>query len=205
MRAALNRYADRLVYWYRRWRYRRPPNPRLDVNLRGLAPAWIIHLLASACLVALVVLPSVRTTVPWPVGVALAVLIGLAAIWKPGYGPAVAAIVLAGLFLLGSPAAPFDPLVFALAGLAYVGYRLSLVAALLAWRGRIQLTALVGWLDGLILISTVALGGLALGLNGRGPVWLTLPGALGLIGSAALLSAGVRRSAEPQSGRMSSG
>lgn len=195
MRAALNRYADTVVYWYRRWRYRPVPIPRLGVDLPGLLPAWVVHLLAVACLVTLVAWPGVRTAVPGSIGLTLAGLVGLAATWRPGAAPTVAGVSLAGLFLLGSPAAPFDPIVFGLAGLAYAGYRLSLVAALLPWRGRVQWSVLTRWFDGAVLATTAAVAGLALVLTGRGPAWLALPGVVGLIGLAGLIGAGLRRGA----------
>ena len=194
MRGLLNRYVERIVYWYRRWRYRRRPAPRLDVSLTSLVPAWLIRLLASACLISLVAWPAVNTVLPWWISWTAAVLPGLITLWRPGYAPATAAVVLAGLFLIGSPAAPYDPSVVGLAASAYVGFRLSLAASLLPWRGRAQLRVLVSWRDAAILATTLALAGLAWAVTGRGPAWLALPSGLGLVGLALVIGTGLRRS-----------
>jgi hypothetical protein len=169
---------NRLVFFYRLAHYRERPLPRIGLGTRAALPGWMIRLVAAAAAVACVGLPGGQTILP---GGLVAAVAGLTGVWMlrwPGYAAALTAISTGGLSLLGLPGTPLSPLAPVVAATGYVAWRLALVAALVPWRGRAAVRAVVGWRD-LAILGLTALVGTAAWLPGT-TWWYPLLGVAGL-------------------------
>jgi|GEM_PF-3713289 len=176
--------ADTLVYYYRRWRYRDKPLPKIDVPLRRTLPGWLLRLAAAALAMATPALAGYRSFLPIPV---TAILIGLVGVWmllRPGYAAATTSIGVAGVFLLISEGAPFQSVTPWVVAAAYLTLRLAMVAALLPWRSKAEIGALGTWRD-LVVLGLSGLVGAVILLPGRPVGWVAV------VGTAALLATGL--------------
>ena len=173
------RFADTIVYQYRRWRYRGKPTPTIQVYARRSVPAWIVRVLAGVNTSACVVLAGLHS--PMPIGLAIALASGLG-IWmlvRPGYEAAMTSILMAGLLLFGSTYSHVDPLTGWILAAAYLSLRLAMVSSLLTWTSTVELRAIFTWRDAVVAGLTTLIGCTVL-LPGSG-WWAIVLGALGLL------------------------
>lgn len=177
---------ERLVYYYRRWRYREKPIPRISVTAGPTVPAAIVRL--AAVLAAVVCVALAGNFVAWP-GVMVTVLtvaIGLWMLLRPGFEVACVAICLAGICLTVSSRTSLQVSVPVIVVTGYLALRLSMLAALTHRRGRVCVAVILNWRDAAILGLT-ALVGAATYLPGRGS-WLVLAGAVAVVVVALVVS-----------------
>lgn len=147
---------DRIVYYWRAWRYREAPLPRIGVRAGLMVPAWLLRLVVAA-IVGGCLATTLGRTGATPTAVAIVTIAGFAVtLARTNYAVALGAVILSALFVLASRQAPFDPATVWVAVAAYVGLRLSLAAALLPWTGRAELRALLTWRDAVIVVLTIA-------------------------------------------------
>ncbi|WP_277210355.1 hypothetical protein [Isoptericola croceus] len=160
------------------------PLPAVRIEHGRAVPGWTFRIGATFAVAGLLAGAGSRSGLVD--GVVVAVTIGLT-VWaavRPGRTTGHLAVLVAGLFLLGSPAAPFDPAALWLAPLAYLAVRLGWWAERAGRRSRVETAALwrSGRRDVAVVGATVAIGGLASVATGT-PV-----AGLVLLGGAALLA-----------------
>jgi len=173
------RFADTIVYQYRRWRYRSKPTPKIQVFARRSIPAWAVRVLAGMASSACVVLAALHS--PMPIGLVIALASGLG-IWmlvRPGYEAAMTSIFMAGLLLFGSAHPHVDPLIGWIIAAAYLSLRFAMVSCLLTWTSTVELRAIFTWRDAVVAGLTALIGCTAL-LPGSG-WWAVVLGSLGLL------------------------
>jgi len=173
------RFADTIVYQYRRWRYRGKPTPKIQVYARRSIPAWAVRVLAGMAASACVVLAALHSPMPVTLAIALASGLGIGMLARPGYEVAMTSIFMAGLLLFGSSHPHVDPLIGWIIAAAYLTLRLAMVSCLLTWTSTIELRAIFTWRDAVIAGLTGLIGCTAL-LPGSG-WWAVVLGSLGLV------------------------
>jgi len=174
-----------MVYSYRRWRYKAKPLPVISVEARPLCPGWLIRLVAAACTgtcVGLAANPTLPSPLMWT-------LVTASCAWMlvyPGSGAAMTTLLFAGLALLLAPHAPFNPAAPWILLTGYLSLRWSMVCALIGWKGKAEVRALLTWPDAVILALTV-LFGCAVLVPGSGD-WVAVTGTVALLAIAAILT-----------------
>ena len=149
---------DNIAYRYRRWHYHEKPLPKIKISSGAMIPGWTVRIVASV-LAALCPFLAAAHTFWAPLFVALVALVtGLAMLFRPGYHVTLPAIVVAALFLLFSARAPFDPNTPWIALSGYLSLRLSLSAALIPPSGKAQIKTLLTWRDLVVTALTLLAG-----------------------------------------------
>lgn len=182
---------DSLVYYYRSWRYRTKPAPRIDVTARFLVPAQVVRMVCAFCMGACTGLAADCAGAPAGMAWTVVAVLCAWALVAPCYQGSMVAIAVAAIFLLFSPGAPFNPSTPWIVLTGYVSLRLSLACALLPWNGKAELRALLTHRD-LVVLALTAVIGCAVLLPGSGS-WVVLLGTTALILLAVVIVATSRK------------
>ena len=174
------RFADTIVYYYRSWRYRERPLPRIGVTVRAGVPGWVLRVVAAGAAVGAVWLAGMPGLVPLSLLIVVAGALGAWVLVWPVYAAGLTVIGAAGAFLLVTDS-PMGPLIALIVVLAYLALRLVTVAGLVGWTGRAELAAILGWRD-LVVLAGVLLVAAGASLPGAASGWLGVAGAAGLAG-----------------------
>jgi hypothetical protein len=184
---------DQMIGRYRRLRYHERPLPVIGLATRACAPSWLIRCLAALFHAAAIWLAASRGVLP--IGVPL-VGIGVVVVWslvRPWYAVSVLTIGMAAFLLWLSPGAVADLATVMIAVLAYLGWRLTMAAALLPWRGRAEWRTLLTWRDAVVAALSLVVAGAAF-LPGSAHWVIVVIGIVGLLGLAAVFH--LRRSGQ---------
>lgn len=178
------------------------PLPTVDVDLGPTLPGWLLRVVLGVAAAGLLAAAAARTPA-LTAGIVIGSSLALVAFLVARPRPAVAAVTLvaAGMLLIGSAHAPFDPWALVLAPLGYVVVRAAWWADHVPLTARVEVAALAaGWRqDAAVLGGTLLLGAVALPVSGGSWAGGVLVGgvALVLLASLALPGQDVRDRAGP--------
>ncbi|MGC3994323.1 MAG: hypothetical protein QM779_09495 [Propionicimonas sp.] len=167
------------------------PLPRIGVDLGPTVPGWVLRAGAVVATGGCLVIATQRSGVAdWLAGVLVVVGVVVMALW-PSMTAACTATVVTGLLVAADGYGPFDPVVFGLVPLVWVGIRLAWWAERVALPARVEVAALArGVPRGLVLVGgTLVVGALAFELAGRPSSVLVLIGGVALVVLAGLVFA----------------
>ena len=145
------RLIEELWSWLLGVRTRRPPRPRVGIELAPCIPAWTLRLACAAAATACLLLVASHGA-HWAIGGAL---IATMAARPGGAAPALFAVGV-GLRLVGSEADPFAPRVFLLVLGLHLTVQLAAVVGDLAWPAAVERRVLVAFAKPFIGIQALA-------------------------------------------------
>jgi|GEM_PF-3996698 len=163
---------EQLWSWLEGVRTRRPPRPRVGIDLESCIPAWVLRI-ACAVVAGGCTLLVASNGAHWLIAGALIVTM---AVRPSGAAPSLFAVGV-GVLLLASEAVPLHPRVFLLALGLHLTVQLAAVVGDLAWRASVELRVLAGFAGPFLAIQALVQTAALMGAwaTGRQPSMRWLP------------------------------